>query len=156
MRLVAGVPGLKGINDAQRLYVTPCGSGVSCLGFDVCARWTAAYADFANRPDLQPSGDVGTIGAFERYQAAHAAALAHYTATGKRCEAFLTPELKGLEGRRVKVTTPAGDVSRFWVGKSTGWAPIHLEIPRRDSSGGGGAYVPAGSRVEVVGSERRQ
>jgi hypothetical protein len=48
----------------------------------------------------------------------------------------LSPQLTGLEGRRVEVTTTEGQKRRFIVGRSTGWKPIHLELPRRDSSGG--------------------
>ncbi len=51
----------------------------------------------------------------------------------------LSPQLIGLEGWRVEVTTEYGETRRFIVGRSTGWIPIHLEIPRRDSTGGGGA-----------------
>ena len=48
----------------------------------------------------------------------------------------LTPQLLGLEGWRVEVDTSYGETRRFIVGRSTGWKPCHLEIPRRDSSGG--------------------
>ncbi len=48
----------------------------------------------------------------------------------------LSPQLVGLEDARVEVVTTYGETRRFIVGKSTGWAPIHLEIARRDSSGG--------------------
>lgn len=51
----------------------------------------------------------------------------------------LTPQLTGLEGWRVEVVTTYGETRRFIVGKSTGWKPCHLEIARRDSTGGGGA-----------------
>jgi hypothetical protein len=51
----------------------------------------------------------------------------------------LNPQLAGLEGHRVEVETTYGETRRFIVGRSTGWAPIHLEIKRRDSTGGGGA-----------------
>ena len=51
----------------------------------------------------------------------------------------LTPQLVGLEGWRVEVATTYGETRRFIVGRSTGWRPCHLEIARRDSSGGGSA-----------------
>jgi hypothetical protein len=53
----------------------------------------------------------------------------------------LSPQLSGLEGRRVEVVTMQGEKKRFIVGRSTGWRPVHLEVPRRDSTGG-----PAASR----------
>jgi len=51
----------------------------------------------------------------------------------------LSPQLKGLEGYRVEVETTYGEKRRFIVGCSTGWKPIHLEIAKRNSTGGHGA-----------------
>jgi hypothetical protein len=48
----------------------------------------------------------------------------------------LTSQLKGYEGCRVEVVDALGVRRRFWVGRSTGWRPCHLEIARRNSSGG--------------------
>lgn len=48
----------------------------------------------------------------------------------------LTPQLVGLEGWRVEVVTTYGETRRFYVGRSTGWAPAHLEIKLRTSTGG--------------------
>lgn len=49
----------------------------------------------------------------------------------------LSPQLVGLEGWRVEVTTVGdGTKWRFIVGKSTGWRPCHLEISRRSAHGG--------------------
>ncbi len=56
-----------------------------------------------------------------------------------RSDNGLTPQLVGLEGWRVEVETSYGETRRFIVGRSTGWVPCHIEIPRRDSSGGIGA-----------------
>lgn len=56
-----------------------------------------------------------------------------------RSDAGLSPQLVGWEGWRVEVVTTYGETRRFIVGRSTGWIPCHLEIARRDSSGGGGA-----------------
>lgn len=51
----------------------------------------------------------------------------------------LTVQLAGLEGSRVEVETNYGERRRFWVGRSTGWKPCHLEVKLRTSSGGEGA-----------------
>jgi hypothetical protein len=51
----------------------------------------------------------------------------------------LTDQLRGLEGWRVEVITTYGETRRFIVGRSTGWRPCHLEIARRNSTGGGAA-----------------
>ena len=48
----------------------------------------------------------------------------------------LSGQLTGLEGWRVEVVREGGDSARFIVGRSTGWRPAHLEVARRDSSGG--------------------
>lgn len=53
----------------------------------------------------------------------------------------LAPQLMGLEGWRVEVGDGVNDdgsprLRRFYVGRSTGWRPCHLEIARRDSDGG--------------------
>lgn len=51
----------------------------------------------------------------------------------------LSPQLSGLEGKRIEVVTTYGETRRFWVGKSTGWKPIHLEVKTSRSVGGEGA-----------------
>lgn len=51
----------------------------------------------------------------------------------------LSPQLKGLEGRRVEVVDDSGFTRRFNVGISTGWRPCHLEIYNRRCLGGGSA-----------------
>lgn len=56
-----------------------------------------------------------------------------------RSEEGLSPQLRGLEGKRVEVVTDDGETRRFIVGRSSGWVPCHLEVKRRDSMGGGSA-----------------
>jgi len=51
----------------------------------------------------------------------------------------LTAGLVGLEGCRVEVVTTYGEKRRFWVGRSTGWRPIHLEVKTTRSFGGDAA-----------------
>jgi hypothetical protein len=74
-----------------------------------------------------------------RHQLALDAARSQYlqNRTSFTCE--LSPQLIGLEGHRVEVVTCNNERRRFIVGKSVGWIPIHLEIARRDSTGGIGA-----------------
>lgn len=45
----------------------------------------------------------------------------------------LTPQLLGLEGWRVKAVAMDGEIRRFIVGRSSGWRPCHLEIPRSNA-----------------------
>lgn len=154
MTPVKNVLGLSGINREQRLYVLPCGDGYSCLGFDVCKRRTAAIAAEIGRPDLAPPARVGTVKAFKTYQAAQRAAHEYYTRTGKKLEAELIPALKGYEGLRIEARYPDGSKRRFYVGKSTGWIPCHLEIMRSNSHGGGAVYWPEGTTFSVIGGRR--
>lgn len=56
-----------------------------------------------------------------------------------RDNSHLSPQLIGLEGYRVEAIDDYGERRRFYVGKSTGWIPIHLEVKTRRSLGGMGA-----------------
>lgn len=135
------------LNAEQRLFVIPCGDGYSCLGFDVCHEWTALIAAELNRPDLAPiESERGMLPAYARYQRASEAAQQ----SGKRLTCMLTPQLIGLEGKRVEVVDSYGETRRFQVGKSTGWLPIHLEIARRTSHGGGGVSGAPFKSVRVI------
>lgn len=65
--------------------------------------------------------------------------MTHVQRDAARSTDGLTPQLIGLEGWRVEVVTTYGETRRFIVSRSSGWVPCHIEIARRDSSGGGGA-----------------
>lgn len=67
-----------------------------------------------------------------------------------RGTAHLTPSLIGLEGCRVEVTNAEGEKRRFWVGKSTGWVPCHLEIARTNCYGGPAVFDDFGDNVRIV------
>jgi hypothetical protein len=136
------------LNEAQRLFVIPAGSGYSCLGFEVCTDWTRRIATELDRPDLMPDpAKVGTLAALAEYEAATEAARV----SGRRLNCFLVPQLIGLEGKRVEVVDKDGETPRrFQVGKSTGWLPCHLEIARRNSSGGRQVYGDPFKSVRVV------
>ncbi len=61
-----------------------------------------------------------------------------------RSDAGLTRQLIGLEGQRVEVVTTDGETRRFWVGRSTGWQPCHIEIKTarsRDGSPAASTYA---------------
>jgi len=129
-----------GINGEQELYVIPCGDGYSCLGFDVLISRYNAIAAWLRKEGLQ-QGDLppdarGSMRAYTTYRTLLDRAGAYCQRKKLRCPAELTPQLTGLEGKRVEVVDRHGERRRFIVGKSTGWLPIHLEIARRNSSGG--------------------
>lgn len=146
------------INLARRLYVLEAGPGFTCYGFDVLDRKARAVAAWLEDCKAGPSfydpalalPAVGTMQHFERCQLLLRQGAGFNLATGKRCPAELTPELLGLEGRRVKVALPDGTTKRFKVGKSTGWMPCHLELANARSHGGEAVYLPKGSRVTAI------
>lgn len=148
---------LHSINVEQKLYVLKSGhGGYSCLGFDVAEKWARGVLAWLPNPDALPlDAKPGTAEHYAQYCAIMEIGAAHNRVTGKRCPALLIPQLIGLEGRRVEIKTREGERSRFWVGKSTGWLPIHLEIKTRASSGGGGVYFPEGATVRVVSTDKR-
>lgn len=144
------------INAERELFVIRNSHGYSCLGFDVCAKRTAAYAAWIERQGrelpfaLDELAPRGSLEAFGQYETATAAIYAIHKATGARCDAELTPQLIGLEGRRVEVVDSYGETRRFQVGKSTGWIPCHLEISSSRAMGGGPAYGAPYSSVRVI------
>lgn len=136
------------INTEQGLYVLKVGEkGFSCLGFENAERDRVAILKWLHLPVDEIT--LGTEEHYAAYREAMAKGQAHYAATGQRCTANLTPALSRYEGQRVEVAY--GDYKqRFWVGKSTGWMPIHLEVLTRRSFGGGAAYVPEGATVRLI------
>ena len=148
------------INDEQRLYVIHEDYGYSCLGFDVAYNRALAIYRWIDGPIAHSDTrlDLSNIGkpeGYADYERAMQAGAEHARKTSTRCPAELTPQLIGLEGKRVEVITPDGERSRFYVGKSGGWCPVHLEIKQRNSSGGGAVYFPQGSTVRVIEGKTR-
>lgn len=148
-----GENGLHSINHESRLFVLPCGGGFTCLGFDVeRARTAALRAELVRLGEALPKivAQPGTADAWKEHQAVMGAARRYHDRTGCRFRCELTPQLVGLEGRRVEVMKD-GERRRFIVGKSGGWLPIHLEIKTRRSHGGMGVWgAPFDSVREVA------
>ena len=142
------------INRQQRLFVIPAGNdGFSCLGFDVCEQ---RLSGLANELRVEPMAHrKGTRTAYNAYMELVRIARQRNQATGWRSSSELTQELLGLEGKRVEVVDRWDQTRRFYVGKSTGFIPCHLEIPRRDSTGGPAvAGAPFKSLRVVAGMSR--
>lgn len=129
-------------------YVIKTASGVSTLGFDVVLERIERYALNLFIEDL-PMPARGSRQAYDTLRSLEDALHKHWEETGEQAVCDLSPQLIGLEGYRVKVVDSHGVERRFIVGKSTGWIPIHLEIVRRDSSGGVPADLEYRS-VEVI------
>jgi hypothetical protein len=140
---------------APDLYVIKTANGYSCLGFDVLEqRYIRLHAEFLSLGDkslIEFPEERGTIARYNQYQRLMDHARAFHARTGHRFACELVPQLIGLEGKRVELTYPNGEKTRFIVGKSTGWIPIHLEIKTKRSSGGGSVYFPHGTKVKIVG-----
>lgn len=130
------------INYDQELYVaTIVGGGVSTLGFDVCLdrieRITLELQARGLTVNPLMSTARGDLRTYDTYQILLGVLKANVDQTGERAVYELSPQLIGLEGWRVEVVDTEGDKPRrFIVGKSTGWAPCHLEISRRNAHGG--------------------
>jgi hypothetical protein len=135
-------------NQEQELYVIPCGGGYSCLGFDVCIDWSNRLADELGLP--RPIAERGTLDAYRAYQALISEASKRNVATGWRSKSELTPQLIGLEGKRVEVVDCYGERRQFYVGKSMGFIPCHLEIARRNCHGGGAVTGAPFKSVRVL------
>jgi hypothetical protein len=137
------------------LYVIKSDSGYSCLGFDVLEnRYKRLHAELLSLGDkslIEFPEERGTIARYNQYQRLIDHARALHARTGHRFACELVPQLIGLEGKRVELSYPNGEKTRFIVGKSTGWIPIHLEIKTKRSSGGGSVYFPHGTKVRIVG-----
>lgn len=126
------------VNKDQRLYAIPADGGYSCLGFDVAERrrvqvlsWVRGHGAASIAPMK-----IGTLAAYWAYQDAMMEGFAYADNTGHRCGAELTPQLVGLEGKRVEVVDAYGEKRRFKVSKSGGWMPCHLELANSRSIGG--------------------
>lgn len=138
------------INRQQRLFVLPVnGEGYTCLGFDVCEERLRGLATEMN---VQPVPHrKGTRAAYQAYEQLVELARQKNQATGWRSQSELTPQLLGLEGKRVEVVDRWEQKRRFYVGKSTGFIPVHLEIARRDSTGGPAVMGAPFQSIRVVG-----
>lgn len=125
---------LKTINKKERLYCFDEGEGHSSfLGFDnLNEKGKALAAEMG----AEWKERRGTKAAVEKYFLLVECAREKNEETGWRSSSELSPQLVGLEGSRVEVVTTYGERRRFTVGKSTGWIPCHLEIPRSNCGGG--------------------
>lgn len=142
------------VNPTQRLYIIPCGGGGhSCHGFDVVERLISRLSGEGIACPLPPA-PVGTPERYAQYREMCQTGADRNRATGWRSSAELTPELIGKEGKRVEVThrweSGERETTRFYVGKSTGWMPCHLEIARRNSSGGPAVCFGTIESVRVI------
>ncbi|WP_295407211.1 hypothetical protein [uncultured Thiocystis sp.] len=137
----------------NNFYVIQVTGGSSTIGHHVAERRRRQVLDWLGLPcaDLP----LGSDELLKAYHAAMRLGEAHHQRTGKRCPALLTPELIGLEKTRVAILDPKGrETRRFWVGKSTGWMPVHLSLPRINTRGGFPVDLDPGDQVRIVRRQR--
>jgi hypothetical protein len=135
------------INKEQRLFVFEDGNGYSCLGFDVLHRKGEKLAQELNQHWKHRRGSKA---AYRHYGRLVNQAKRRFEVSGVRSSSDLTPQLCGLEGRRVEVIGKSGERRRFQVGRSTGWIPCHLEIARRNCSGGSAVWDAPFQKVTII------
>lgn len=141
------------ISKHSDVYCIPAGPGFSCLGFERAEELTNAIADWLKRPDLRvDKRKRGTKAGYKAYETALKAAEQRWQETSERCPVELTPQLIGLEGKRVEVVDKYGETRRFYVGKSMGWMPAHLEIKLRTSTGGCAVSGAPFKSIRIIGS----
>lgn len=132
------------VNHEQEIYTIrhADGGGYSTLGFDVCIdRAERIGLELTMRrifgfEDAVKDMPRGSLQAYDTYMNLLDRLRRAVEETGERAIYDLTPQLNQWENWRVEVEDMHGDVRRFWVGKSTGWAPCHLEIKTKRSHGG--------------------
>lgn len=125
-------------NTERQLFVIQSGNGYSCYGFDNCDAIVKALVAELDLTDYRIARK-GSLKQYRQYRELSDLVKAKYNTSRFRSSVNLTPQLVGLEGRRVEVVTTYGETRRFNVGKSTGWIPCHLEVYNSRSSGGGSA-----------------
>lgn len=128
--------------------------GYSHLGWtylDNQAKQVAQWLDPKMPIDWAP---LGTEAHFNQCKAWFKVGAEEFHSTGRRCPVELTEQLNGLEGMRVEVSVVGGTTAyRFWVGRSTGWLPCHIELTNSRSRGGNSARKKYGS-VRVIRTHR--
>lgn len=123
------------INKKEKLFVIQDEKYTSCLGFDVLER---RFTKLAEEIGYKPvSKTPGTLKRYNEYHSLLDFCRKKHEETGWRSQSELIPEFIGREGQRVEVVTSWGETFRYYIGKSTGFIPCHLEVKRKDSSGGG-------------------
>lgn len=148
---------LHSIDSERRLYVLNACPGFTCLGFDYAERRTAGVLAWLRRegadlPEFSHPAAPGSAERFAQYEETMEAGRTFNRISGKRCPSEMEPQLQGLEGKRVEVVDRHGERRRFYVGKSSGWMPCHLEVSRRNSSGGPAAMGAPFKSVVAVGA----
>ena len=138
------------IDRVRELYVIPAGRGFTTLGFNVCLDRISKYAQSLGLDADPCNTERGSMAAYQYYQSLSEAIKSRWETTGEVCTADLTPQLNGMEGKRVEVVDCNGITRRFWVGRSTGWVPCHIALSRISQHGGPAAWGDPFQSIRIV------
>lgn len=141
---------LHSINENGRLYNIRSKGGFTCLGFDVCERQTIRVMKWLGLKNKNVPLK-GTSEAYDFYIYIMELGAYHAKITNNKCDAELIPELIGLEGKHVEVTDSDGNTRDFWVGKSSGWMPCHIELKSKKSPDGIPVYGKPFKSIKALG-----
>ncbi len=136
------------INKSQKLYVLHGEKYISCLGFQVCLDKRDALN--VELDVTLNKGKLGSVTAYKEYLKLVDIAKVKFDYIGVKSKIELEKQLIGLEGKRIEVIDSYGETRRFIVGKSSGWMPCHLEIKKRNSSGGGQVYGTPFKSIKII------
>lgn len=154
------------INEAQRLFVIPCGSGYTCLGFDVAFKRLRDYCKSLGRP--APSQEkVGTLEQYTEYKEAEHAYIKtapQETQYDPDTNLVVKEYLEAYRKTGAKVRLFFGDVEtgRDWLSehdvlgritRTTG--PLKAPILVTDNSNGGGIILSA-CILKIVDAESKK
>lgn len=137
------------LNNKDNLFVIGFAAGFTCLGFDVCQERSIAMAKWLG-VEAPNSSYWGTTNGYDRFRELIELCRVRFEKTGERCPCELTPQLIGLEGKTVEVVDKWDEKRKFTVGRSTGWIPCHIEIKRKNSTGGPAVMGAPFKSIRVV------
>jgi len=137
------------LNTKDKLYVIGFAAGFTCIGFDVCQERSIAMAKWLGVEEPSPS-IWGTVDGYNRHRELVELCRVRFEKTKEKCPSELTPQLIGLEGKTVEVVDKFDEKRKFTVGTSTGWIPCHIEIKRKNSTGGHAVMGAPFKSIRVV------
>jgi hypothetical protein len=131
-------------NEADALYVIQTSESVTMYGYDVVLRdIDLMFTELAGRRalpeeyiDNAPIPVRGSMEAWDLRVILMDQLKAVCAEQGEQAIFNLSPQLLGLEGWRVQALTKYNETRRFIVGRSSGWAPCHIELARSNSNDG--------------------
>lgn len=117
-----------GTDPNEELYVIRAAAGaVTTIGWDTVRDLIERYA-LNLEIDPPPTTVRGSVEEFDTMANLRDALRRRFEQTGEAAVAELSPQLAGLEGRRVRATRLDGSVISFVVGITDGFLPHHVEI----------------------------